>query len=442
MIRSMSAVLSATSLLSVSLLTPEAKNKLATALMSASPDFDLQSFLKPDDRDYIHVPIRALSAAPVQGGILDFSYKGGLALKAAVPMFNQLTIFKDHNLTVDTWLGKTSGAYWDEATPGVPPGVNMMLDVDTKADPKTARGLISGALDSGSVTIKLNYEQSHPDMEPDEFMTRLGELCDGEVVRALVTEVVRCMEYSVVWQGADVFAKVISEDGKIHTPGRASNSLSHQRSQENNKMDWTKLALLLGLSLGENVTQESFEAAVKAQNINVSALAAAQVELTTVKTTLTATEAKLTAAETQVAELTTSVTKATADLAASAAQVTALTAKVADLTPKAELGAVLLTETRAEALRLYNLVEAGKATDALRSLIGNADLSVARSFVQSYKDRAEQIAPLKCCDCGSINLSRGTAQQNNDMPDGTTNAGKSKLESEQLKAALASLHGK
>lgn len=400
---------------------------------------ELHNYLKPTDADYIQVPIRALSATAVQGGIMDFGHKDGKALREAVPLFNNLTIFKDHDWSVDNWLGKTSDAYWDGADGDTPAGVNMMLNVDTKADPKAARGLLSGALDSGSVTVKFDYEQSHPKMKLDEFFNKLGEEVDGETVRALVTKITRLMEYSVVWQGADAYAKVIGDDGKIYVPGQASNSLKHKTGKQENTMDWSKLAALLGLNLGESVTQETFEAAVKAQNINATALAEAQVKVTEAQTALTVAQTELSASKTQVTELTASVTKLTTDLATSTTQATTLQNKVTELTPMADLGRTSLTEVRTEALRLYNLVEADKATEAMRALINGAELSVARSFVTSYKDRAEQVAPLKCTACGSSSLSRGVAVPA-DVP--AVDTGASTLQNDRMKAALASVHGK
>lgn len=439
--KSLTAILPLSSL--VSFKSKEARTALKAALsaMPGMPDMDLENYLTVQDGDFIHVPFRALSACPVQGGIIDFGHRGGQALKAAVGLFNGLTIFKDHDHTVDGWCGLTSGGYWDETTPGVPHGVNFMLDVDVKADPKVARGLLSGALNSGSVTIKFDFEQSHPDMEEDDFFYKLGETVDGQVVRALVTEVIRCWEYSVVWQGADSFAKVIGDDGKIIVPGQATNSLSFQQRQEKKKMDLKALAALLGLDLGTTVTEEALTVAVKAQNINAKALADANNAKTLAETTLTTAQAEVVTLKTQVAELTTSVTKATTDLATSQTQATALQTKVTELTPQAADGVKLITDTRSEALRLYNLVEGDKATEAMRTLINNSTLEVAKSFCASYKDRADQVAPMKCNTCGGTSLSRATAKQPVDMP-GLGGNGISSLETERLKVALASVHGK
>jgi hypothetical protein len=443
MILSMSAIVPFGAMLSFK--TPEVQAGFKASLSAMpmpgmGPDMDMERYMNPQESDYIHVPIRALTATSVQGGIIDFGYNKGKALKEAVPMFNGLTVFKDHEWSVDKWLGLTSGAYWDEITPGAPPGVNMMLDVDSVADPKAARGLLTGALNSGSVTIKFDYEQSHPDLSKDDFLMQLGDTVNGQVVRALVTKVTRLMEYSVVWQGADHFAKVIGDDGKIHTPGQSSNSLSLNPSQENPEMDLKQLCVLLGLTnLGDNVTLDAVGAAVKSQNITATALAEAVTAKTTAEASLATAQTELSAEKTKVTELTESVNKLTTDLAASTTQATTLQNKVKELTTLAEVGTTFLATTRTEALRLYNLVENDKGSDSMRALIQGSDLSVAQSFVTSYKDRAEQVAPLKCTACGSTQLSRGNAIPAEVPPVETA---PSQLETERLKSSLASIHGK
>lgn len=381
--------------------------------LSLSDNASLADFLKPDANDYIHVPIRALSATPVQNGIIDFSHAGGAALKNATQLFNGLTIFKDHDTTVSNWLGKTSAAFWDDQTPGVPPGVNLTLDVDVKADPKVARGLLSGALDSGSVTISFNFDQSHPDMDPFDFLMNLGSKVDGETVRALVTDVTRCLEYSVVWQGADAYAKVIGEDGKIIVPGMSKQSLSlNKPNKEKPKMNKEQLALL---GLDEGATEAQIAAALLAQS-----------------NTLTAIRTEHTAVSIQLAQV-------QSELGTAQMQVTTLNAEVANLKPQAELGSKFLQGTRDEALRLYNLVEGAKATEALRTLIGSASLEVAQSFVSSYKERAEAIAPLACKNCGCKDVTRGAAVPTDVPP---VNVGQENAAAEQLKKALSYLHGK
>lgn len=56
-------------------------------------------------------------------------------------------------------------------------------------------------------------------MEDGEFYQKLGTYdSKGEMVRRIVTEVVRYLETSLVSHGADSFAQKIGSDGKIVNP--------------------------------------------------------------------------------------------------------------------------------------------------------------------------------------------------------------------------------
>jgi predicted nucleic acid-binding Zn-ribbon protein len=149
---------------------------------------------------------------------------------------------------------------------------------------------------------------------------------------------------------------------------------------------------------------------------------------------------------TELDTLKTNNTKLTADLAAAQAEVTAkvteittLTKQLEDQKPQVELGQKFLTDTRNEALRLYNLVEGAKATTAMQTLIKDASLDVAKSFVTSYSERAEQVAPLRCTKCGSTELQRRTSASSEVPP--AEGKGKDKLVNDRLKSTVASIHG-
>src|ERR1700761_9619291 len=116
----------------------ESDKKSLRQSLELATDFDLAQYLQPKDSDYVMIPVRALSATDVQNKMFNFGHGGGGPLRNAVNQFNNLVVLKDHNMSVDSWLGTTEQAYWDNST-DIPPGVNVMLKVDTKADPKTAR---------------------------------------------------------------------------------------------------------------------------------------------------------------------------------------------------------------------------------------------------------------------------------------------------------------
>jgi len=386
---------------------------------SSMSEAELRDFLTVKPEDYILVPFRALSATTVRDGAIDFSYNNGQALKDAVGMFNSLVILKNHDMNVDNWIGTTQDAYWDEKTPGVPHGVNFMLKVDSKADPKVARGLVSGALNSGSVTIEFDYVKSHPKMKDEEFAWKLGSTVDGRMVQALVTKITRTYEYSVVWQGADPYAKQIGQDGSITVPGTTSNSQSLEET-----LDIKKLAAVLKLEKEAPSDEEVF-AAIANFNTQISTANANIVTLTTERDTFK------TQAETKTAELAAETAKVTT----LSTENTTLKTEVDGLKVSKDSLELIVKDRRTEALRLYNLVEGDKASDAMRTMLNTASLEVAQSFITSYTERANTIAPLSCTKCGATELSRRSSKQEVTEP-----AKQTKLEARRVTASVASIH--
>ncbi len=365
------------------------------------PSGDMRAYLNPQESDYIYIPVRALTATSVQSDTINFGYEDGKALKEAVDKFNDIPVLKDHIFSVDNWIGRTQGSFWDSTTPGAPPGVTLMLKVDTKADPKVARGLLSGMLDSVSVTVQFDYVKSHPNMSDSDFYYKLGEVVDGKTVQALVTSITRLYELSVVWQGADVYAKQVQEDG-IHTPGLSHRT--HQSPNSKEEINMKNLAKRLGLAEGTH-TEEQLLAALD------GAITAAKTEaVTPLQAEVTQLKQDVAAKDTALTEANASLTQLKAELAPLKESNEALQQEVATLKPKAELGDAYLTEQRTEAARLYSIVTDGKPDANLTKLISEANLEAAKGFIATFGPQAEAKVPLTCSSCGSKSVSRRTSQ--------------------------------
>lgn len=177
----------------------------------------------PQESDYIRVPVRAISQQIVEGYWLDFSRPGVLA--AAVDMLLGKTIYADHYVAVDNWVGIVESTSWDDSS--YPPGINATLKIDTVKAPNISRGLISKALRSVSVGLEFEYEKSHPNMSDMEFYLSLGHDVDGEMVRWIVTKILDIYEISIVWEGADPNAKV---QGDIVVPAQTQSETANQMS--------------------------------------------------------------------------------------------------------------------------------------------------------------------------------------------------------------------
>lgn len=277
---------------------------------------------------------RLLSMAVTPYRKFDFTRDG--VLKAAVGLFEGLTLYTNHRADVNGWSGLVQDCVWDDKN--TPPGINALVVVDKTVDPKLARGLEIKALRSLSVTIWFSYEKSHPDLAG--FYDRLGEIVDGEMVRFIVTEITNAGEVSIVWEGEDPYAKTFEA-------GAASSAPTHQTTEEGENMKISqKLAVLLALTVGADIDEAALDAAVSGKIEGLQATNAA--------------------------------------LQADAA------IGVQTLTETREKAVTLYKAAKGEkAVETF-----------ITGVIEKADLATARAFVQEYQLAVDESIPLACPKCG------------------------------------------
>ena len=308
--------------------------------------------------EYLSKPFRILSAAVTPYRFFDFSKEN--VLKTATPLFDGLTVYANHNADVNAWKGFTKSTTWDEKND--PPGINALMVIDRTVDARLARGVETGALKSASVTVWFEFERSHPELK--YFFDHLGEEVDGEIVRFVVTEIIRAAEVSIVWEGEDPYAKALSasltasgEDKQIETTQQKGGSVA-----------FTK-AFLSFLGFG---TDEVAESEV---------------------------EAKVTE------------------------KIEALETKVTELKPDAEVGKKHLEKTRERAATLYKTLKGDGANQSyIDNVILKADLETAEALVEEYQGGVEEAVPLSCPKCGE-KLSRRSSQA-----EGKQDAGEKSIE--------------
>ncbi len=299
--------------------------------------------LNPEE--FLVKPFRILSATVTPGRFFDFTKDG--VLKAAVPLFQKLTVYANHNADVNQWKGYTAGPVWDAKN--TPPGINANMVIDRTVDANLARGVEIGALRSASVTIWFEYEKSHPDLR--YYYDHVGTEVDGELVRFVITKITRAAEVSVVWEGEDPFAKALSANLADETD---FSETEPDQGGETMKVS-EKFAKRVGMTAGEETTIEALEAAVETT-------------------------------------------------------VSGLENQIATLKPDADAGRKHLDDTRQRAATLYKTVK-GDAfrQDYVDNVLLKADLATAQAMADEYADQVDGAAPLKCPKCGE-KLTRRSSQ--------------------------------
>ncbi len=226
--------------------------------------------------EYLVTTARILSMAITPYRKFDFTKPG--VLKAAVPLFEGLTLYANHWADVNNWKGMIEGCYWDDKN--TPPGINTNVIVDKIVDPKLARGVETKALRSLSVTIWFEFERSHPNLA--NFYDRLGEEVDGEIVRFIITRITQAGEVSIVWEGEDPYAKTLAAPGNPEA-SRLSNNVGEE--EKNMKLTVATITAL-GITAGADVTEAMLEEKVLGLKNQVDTLKAdAAIGVATLKET-------------------------------------------------------------------------------------------------------------------------------------------------------------
>lgn len=332
------------------------------------------SELLPKPTDYYYKDYRALSAtlAPCYG--LDFSTPG--VLEAAVQMLKGQTVYKDHWFySVDNWVGVVSESAWDgkdDAGVGVP-GINAKLKLDSVKDPMLIRGVACEppAVHSCSVTVLFEFEFSHSDLvEQGRFWQLLGEEVEGEIVRLIVTAILGFWELSLVFQGAQDENKQlpatvpvnVDSDNSEAELGQQGMGTSPQQQREGSQTVKLTVELKQKLGLGDHQGED-------------------------------VPDAVLLPALTRTTEL-------------------------------AATGETLLTNARAECLRLATLAEGGPDSplpEPIANMINKASAQEITELTKMYEERAAAQFTHTCEKCGAqMSAVTRSSVEKDDSTAGTT----------------------
>lgn len=403
------------------------------------PNLD-KSELTPKDEEFIEPMFRLLSETIVSKNWnpTDFSQNG--VLKASMKMLLGQTVNCDHETNIGNAIGAVSQVMWQESYKDgsftIPAGINGILKIDGKANPRIARGILMEppSIHSNSVTVQFKWDKSHPQMEDNEFYRKLGTYdSKGVMVRRIVTEIVRYLETSLVSHGADSFAQKIGSDGKIINPTFAKRtwaSYEEYRDDKSKQYFFTDYKSDLTLYQEKNDTQGSFndndanDNHSNKNNMNEELLKF--LESLFGDNMLTLEEGKEMNQENVIAciqtlvssrnELQTSVDNLTTEKTSLTEQITNLNAEVANLKEMATVGKNHIASLRENAVETYKKLMGENADETIVTML-NAEttgITTLVSLTKDYQARLEEKFPLTCSKCGSKDVNRASSVAEDD----------------------------
>ena len=386
--------------------------------------------VKPEESDFIYPVFRLLSEVVVHKMHNPIDFRAKDVLKNSMNLLKGQTIYTEHEDMVGNHIGTIKEVFWQDSYKvkgvTVPAGINAVLMVDAKSNPKIARGILQDppAIHSCSVTVLHRWEKSHPELTDDEFWNMFGTYNDkGELVRKVVNDIILYSELSLVPHGADPFAQLL-KDGKIINPTWAKkfyslggdsfacvdfkkvhtgdpvveissfNTLSSPNPKKEKHMDEFIAKLSKAVSF-EGEDPDKLLAHIEAQladNLKNEQDYAREIsQLKKDKDSLEKKNQSLTDENTTLKEGETFI----------------------------EVGKAHLQKVREEAVKFYSTVKGEAKDPKIIALIEGSDLDVAESFLKEYKEVMEERVPLTCQKCKSTDIQRASVSASTEDDDGS-----------------------
>lgn len=399
------------------------------------PGVDSKDFT-PSQDDYIEPMYRLLSSCIVNKAYAPVEFPADI-LKNSMHLLVGQTVNCDHETSVGNAIGAVKSVSWQEAYKDeatgieVPAGINGVLKIDGKSNPRIVRGIMMDppSIHSNSVTVMFEWEPSHTFDKPWEFYEKWGTYDEhGELVRKIVTKIISYKETSLVSHGADPFAQII-KDGKIINPtyaGSSYYSFSDGAKKEvpqdahklvsyydfkslsevdlygavkplDTKHDTTKITNKSNknsLSMNEEEVSQFLQSFSETGAFKEGEVLSKELVLAKFKEVV----ANRTLLEKELSELKEKMSKVEAELSGAKEM--------------ASLGEAHLGEVREETLANYKKVNGDKVDENIISLIESKDTGVKALIALNagYKAQLEEKFPLVCKECGSHNVDRGSGK--------------------------------
>lgn len=373
-------------------------------------------------------------------------------LKASMPLLVGQTVNCDHSMDIANAIGSVKAVTWQDAYSDkgvkIPAGINGVLRIDGKANPRIARGINMDppSIHSNSVTVQFEWKPSHEFEHEWEFWDKLGTYAkDGTMVRRIATRIISYKETSLVSHGADPYAQMV-RDGKIINPGYAASVYSSFSEQIKEKVsnstrdsyffDFKNILHSDTVSNAEvdPLKENSQNSYINPNNQSNTMPQELQAFLESLfgEGMLSLGEGQTASSEivlSEVKRLLTENQSLSEKVTASEASVTELQEKVANLEKEAKVNASFVQmgqdhfkEVKEATLASYKKLMGEKEDANILTLIENVDsLSTLLSLKSTYDAQLEEKFPLHCADCGSKNVNRGSSVDSNKEPEEKVN---------------------
>ena len=414
------------------------------------PDVNPEQFT-PEKDEFIEPVFRLLSNCIVSKNYMPTEFPADV-LKASMPLMVGQTVNCDHETNIGNAIGTVKEVFWQESYTvdghEIPAGMNGVLKIDGKANPRIARGINMDppSIHSNSVTVQFEWKPSHNFKDPYEFWDRIGTYDEkGEMVRRIATKIISYKETSLVSHGADPFAQKVDQNNHIVNPGYASSVYNSFSEEVKQKISTRVIPHYDFKSFGEvavmyNTSKTYIEGTTpqedpKSNNNKTSKTMNKELQeflellfgenmLSLAEGTTASTEIALSAVKAMIQEnkdLQESKTTAENSVQSLKDEVAQLKKTAAENASFIEIGQNHFKETKEAALASYRkLVGEGKEDANIIALIESLDsLSSIKSLKASYDAQLEEKFPLQCADCGSKNVNRASSvtTQNKDDND-------------------------
>lgn len=392
---------------------------------------DRQIETDPKIEDYAYIDFRHISKTIVGSQsykATDFSR--GNVLRDSVELLNGVNAYTNHFAYVGNQIGKVLNPVWSNAFTNkkgdkVPAGIDAPFVIDKVLHPKLVRelnSLVGSPIDSASVTVVFEWEASHEFEHEYDFYYHLGEEIDNEEVRRIAGNIMYYDESSLVWSGADPYAKIKEQQRSIEAETKTRNN-KFSKTPELAAYDSGRLYFVYDSKNDQRVQQFNEALSFNSQNPKTKAMDAKfkqfiadalgmskdQVSEETLKglkvlnaedhTSLSAEAGKVTGLNSQIETL-------KQEKQSSDDKVTALEAEKANLEKDAKIGKGILSKAIEDTKSLYNKFSEGNPDDKIVAEIEKADsLELLEAKAELFGGKVYQKFGASCKKCGSQEIS-------------------------------------